>query len=122
MKIRVNTTETIRANAEKHINLKYMVVGHYMAHHRKRQLAESVLAGQPATPEFEDAAKIEGVTASELASSIVSKPDELMQHENNRRSMIKRIRAANSAAELQTILTDIDISVAAPGVPLGWSR
>jgi hypothetical protein len=104
MKISINPLDQFIKRAERRINFQKVVSAQDLAHDRKRQLAEAVLAGAEPTAEFQHAAEIEGVTVETLASVIVSKPDVMMAVENARRQLIIQVRSAKSPAEIEQIL------------------
>ncbi len=99
----------IIAKAEQQITDWFYPTAMDMAHDRKRQLAESVLAGAEPTPEFVDAAAIENVTPDDLASIIVAKPNDLMVRENARRAAIIRVRGCTSADQVKQLLADLGV-------------
>ncbi|MCW2195023.1 translation initiation factor IF-2 [Bradyrhizobium elkanii] len=106
MKISISPLVQEKKRAERRINTFLMVDGHDVAHARKHMLALSVQDGAAATAEFEEAARIEGKTAQELAAIILAKPDDLMIKENKRRSLLVAARNAQTLEELNKILED----------------
>ncbi|ODM77807.1 hypothetical protein [Bradyrhizobium elkanii] len=106
MKISISPLVQEKKRAERRINTFLMVDGHDVAHARKHMLALSVQGGAAPTAEFEEAARIEGKTAQELAAIILAKPDDLMVKENRRRGLIVAVRNARTLEELHKILTD----------------
>ncbi len=71
-----------------------------MAHAAKRALAAS---GED-TDEFKQAAAVEGMTTEQLRAVILSKPDEIMTKENERRRVVLLIRQAASIQEIKDTL------------------
>lgn len=106
MKISINPLEQLVKRAERRINFQKVVSAQDLAHDRKRQLAQEVLAGATASPEFQQAAAIEGVSVETLANTIASKPDVMMEAENRRRALIVRVRSAKSPEEIEQILNE----------------
>jgi hypothetical protein len=106
MKISINPLAQLVLRAERRINFQKVVSAQDLAHDRKRQLAEAVLAGATASPEFQQAAAIEGVSVETLAQTIVSKPDVMMAAENRRRALIVQVRAAKTPVEIEQLLED----------------
>src|SRR4051812_24491916 len=107
MKLKLNPMDQVVKRAERRINLHRVASTQDLAHDRKRQIAQAVLAGIEPPPEFQQAAEIEGVSVEALANIIVSKPDVLMMAENGRRTMIVAVRKAKSPQEVDAILADI---------------
>lgn len=106
MKISINPLEQFVKRAERRINAQKVVSAQDLAHDRKRQLAQAVLAGAAPTYEFTRAAQLEGQTPMELALTIVGKRDVMMDRENERRALILRVRAAKTPEEIQRILDE----------------
>ncbi|UGY14577.1 MULTISPECIES: hypothetical protein [Bradyrhizobium] len=106
MRIQIAPLVQEKKRAERRVNTFLMVDGHDVAHARKHMLALSVQNGAAPTAEFQEAARIEGKTAQELAAVILAKPDELMVKENKRRGLIVAVRNARSLTELNKILAD----------------
>jgi hypothetical protein len=104
MKINLNPLAKLIEKAEQRVNIQHMPQSQDIAHDRKRRAAEAVLAGGTPTPEFQQAAQIEGMTVETLAKAIVSKPDALMARENERRQVIVKLRQAKNQTELNQIL------------------
>ncbi|WP_370095748.1 hypothetical protein [Bradyrhizobium yuanmingense] len=74
-----------------------------LAHAAKRVAAQQLLAGEPNTDlDFE--ASLRGITPLELAQVIVSKPNTLMQRENQRQAAFAEIAAATLPAQLDAIV------------------
>jgi hypothetical protein len=109
MKIQINPMPQLILRAERRINFYKVAQLQDFAHDRKRQLAQTVLAGEAPTDEFVRAAEIEGIDVETLAGVIVSKPDVMMEAENARRELIVRVRAATTPAELEQILTEANV-------------
>lgn len=106
MKITISPLVQEKKRAERRINAFLMVDGHDVAHARKHMLALSVQNGGAPSAEFEEAARIEGKTAQELAAIILAKPDDLMIKDNKRRSLLVAARNAQTLEELNKILED----------------
>ncbi|MCP1852781.1 MULTISPECIES: hypothetical protein [unclassified Bradyrhizobium] len=106
MKLSISPLVQEKKRAERRINAFLMVDGHDVAHSRKHMLALAVQSGAAPTVEFEEAAKIEGKTAQELAAIILAKPDDLMIKENKRRALLVAARNAQTLEELNKILED----------------
>ena len=111
MKIVLNPIASLLARAEQRALIHFFPDSMDMVHGRKRAMAEQVLAGSTPSNAFVKAAEIEGMTPQVLAQLIVSKPDTLMNKENNRRALIVKLRQATTGAELDQILVE-------QGVPL----
>ncbi|MCK1543437.1 hypothetical protein IVB12_16085 [Bradyrhizobium sp. 179] len=106
MRISINPLEQLVKRAERRINFQKVVSAQDLAHDRKRQLAQAVLAGAAPSPEFQQAAVIEGVSVETLAKTIVSKPDVMMEAENARRELIVRVRSAKTPEEIEQVLDE----------------
>jgi hypothetical protein len=111
MKLALAPLAPLLALAELRAQIHFSADTMDLVYHRKRVLAEQVLAGATVSPEFQQAAQIEGVSVETLARTIVSKPDTVMQKENSRRAVVVKLRQAKSGSDLNGIL-------AGAGVPL----
>lgn len=111
MKIVVNPVAALLAVAEKRALLHFTPDAMDLVHARKRAQAEAVLAGFDPSADFAQAATIEGMTVNELANLIVSKPDNLMEKENARRTVVVKLRQAKNGAELEQVLKDAGVSL-----------
>jgi precorrin-6B methylase 1 len=82
------------------------------AHARKRAAAELVAIHgiNYASHEFNAAAAIEGMSAQQLAAAIIVKPDEVLARDNERRRLVKAVRAAADPAAIADILTKAGIN------------
>jgi hypothetical protein len=109
MKIALNPLAQLKKRAERRINYHLTVTAQDLAHDRKRQLAQSVAAGGEPSAAFVEAAEIEGLAPQALAALILAKPDVMMALENVRRRLVVQVRAAKTAAEIETILADNNV-------------
>jgi hypothetical protein len=120
MKLTASPLEKFKKAAEEAITNAFAPTSMDLVHDRKRQIAQSVLAGATPPAEFVEAATIEGWTPAELASLIMGKPDDLMVRENQRRQVILELRALTKADQIDPFLASYDItlrpSIASPFV------
>jgi hypothetical protein len=121
MRFKVDVIGAMVARAEEHVNayfnqLSLQDAQRSQEHRAKRLMAESILSGSDPHPAFLEAAEIEGVHFRELARTVASKPDDVMILANRRRSIILRVRAAKSQAELDQILMEEGVEELAPGM------
>lgn len=91
-KAAVNRSINAEANGRTHIEA---------AHRAKRRIAESVLAGGGAPPEFVDEAALRDMSVDAFARLVVSKPDELAERELDRQRVLIAIEAATSRADIE---------------------
>ncbi len=110
MKLNINPIAQLIAHAETRLLAHFSPDSIDMVYHRKRMLAEQAVGGAAASPEFEQAAAIEGLTTSELADLILSKPDNLMIKDNARRLAVVDLRQAKTAADISDVLTKHGVS------------
>ena len=75
-----------------------------MEYRRKKEIAESVLAGGAAPAEFAEEAGLMGISVADLAAMIQAKPDTIMDRAIRRRRAILAARNATSVDELNCIL------------------
>jgi hypothetical protein len=73
------------------------------ARQSKRLAAQRLLAGQAITSLDVEAA-LRGMSSTDLAQLILSKPDDLQDRENTRQQMFKRIASASTPQELDEII------------------
>lgn len=111
MRIVLDDTEQKRAAAEKaiddHFNTEAVINAHRdQEHRRKKEIAAGVrsLGDHAAPPEFAEEAKLTGVTIAELAATIQSKPDTVMDRIIRRRRALVAARNAKTVEELNGII------------------
>jgi hypothetical protein len=109
MKLAIDPMVQVIRRAERRINFHCGATAQDLAHDRKRQLAEQVVAGGEPSKAFAQAAEIEGISAADLAEHILAKQDVLMAAENLRRWLIVSVRAARNASEVENILNDAGV-------------
>ena len=104
MKLTVSNIEGMRASVEALVNGAFASVTMIDVEHMQKSIeARAVLAGAEPTAEFKAAAGVEEVTVEELAQTIVTKSSAVMTMGNQRRDWVRRVRAAQSVAELDAI-------------------
>lgn len=118
MKIKADPVPAAKQRAESRVNVVFAANAQNIAHYNKRQTALAVLGGGEASPEFAEAARIEGMSVADYAALIASKPDEMMQAENRRRSIVVAIRAATSVEEVADLLAANGLTQANSGEAL----
>jgi hypothetical protein len=109
MKLAIDPMVQVIRRAERRINFHCAPTAQDLAHDRKRQLAEQVVAGGEPSKAFAEAAEIEGMDTAEFAAMILAKQDVLMAAENLRRWLIVSVRAARTASEVESILNDAGV-------------
>lgn len=112
----ISTTSLVglKEQAEKEINEHFNEVTRIdqwrsLAHSIKQVTAQSILNGAEAPQEFQDAAALEKMSVPDYAALIVSKANQVMQIENERRRLILATRAANSGPELTAIKSELKV-------------
>lgn len=85
-------------------NVGRMTAHKDLAHRVKREEAHNVLNGTLQEPSFAEEARRAGQTVTELATIILAKPDEFMDREKARRSLIQRVRGAKTPLEVEALL------------------
>lgn len=127
MKLSLDPLPALREQAERAINdhfnrLTYEAGQRDAEHAAKREAARNVTSRsllqqhlqevnfETFTPAwFVEAAAIEGVTPDAFAAAILSKPDEAAVRGNARRAAIVKVRAAISAAAVESVLADLGL-------------
>lgn len=111
MKITLDHTEGLRAAAEKavddYFNHEAIANAHRdQEHDRKKKIAADILSGgdHAAPPEFIEEAQLTGVTITDLANTIQSKPDDVMNRIIRRRRALVAARRATTVDELNNII------------------
>lgn len=104
MKITANPLGKLIEDAEMRTGMHFAPTTRDLADECKRQMAVAVLGGAEPSAEFVEAAAIESLDAGELAALIVSKPSRLMARENERRTLVVKLRAATAAADVEALL------------------
>jgi hypothetical protein len=118
MKLTASPLEKFMKAAEDAITNAFGPTSIDLVHDRKRQIAQAVLGGATPPAEFVEAATIEELTAFELATLIIGKPDDLMIRENLRRQIILELRALTQADQIDPFLAGYGLvlrpSIASP--------
>jgi hypothetical protein len=118
MKLTINPTAKFKIAAETAINHHFSLeanehIQRDHEHTRKREIAVDVVGagGESSAPsEFVEEAALSGMTITQLATTILSKPDEIMARGLRRRKAILAVRAAKTADAIKAKLTEHGVS------------
>lgn len=108
MRLNLDPMPAIKAAAVKTINEHFSAVSlRDMAHKWKRDTAASVLAGEVAPDEFAAEAELRGMSVSDFAALVASKPDALAARELARQTALLRIDACRTPTEIDAVKNSI---------------
>lgn len=109
MKLITDPMPTLRQAATRQVNEAYartaaLDLHRAQAHARKREIAAAVAAGGAAPAEFAEEAALRGVSAADLAATILAKPFAGDALELRRQRLLLAIEAAATPGALKAVL------------------
>lgn len=113
MRLDASFIQTARSRAVTEVNHLYNLLAaknqhRDAAHANKRIVAKAIIDGGEAPEEFRLEAEMNGMEPSELASIILSKPNEAGFRELERQKTMKRIENMTSIPEIEALISELN--------------